>query len=267
MTTESSPQPNPALCWIPGMSGLFDEDVAGDEPLSSAQFGLTKDLDLTSVDVDLLGTLEGKGADLETFLAGQCTDLPAIKSQLDQLLGGTSQNGAPADDCDFLEAFTDLSSYLMDGGDNDVEMTSLDDVFDDSALAGPVGGSSDVVTPVKRSASEAFDELPQPNPDHNDYTSKKRPRLSTVASTDNDDDAASTSSMLSSHGKYRERRRKNNIASRRSRETRKQKFKDMEAQADELEVKNQELRLKIERMERLTESMKSVLIQKLAQDA
>ncbi len=60
------------------------------------------------------------------------------------------------------------------------------------------------------------------------------------------------------------RRRKNNIASRRSRETRKQKFVGMEKQAEELEAKNAALRVKVAELERLTKIMKDALVQQLA---
>lgn len=64
--------------------------------------------------------------------------------------------------------------------------------------------------------------------------------------------------------KYLERRRKNNIASRRSRETRKQKFASMDKQAEELEARNAELRVKVAELEKLTKLMKDTLIQQLA---
>ena len=143
---------------------------------------------------------------------------------------------------------------------------------------------------IKRSASDAFQEEdaaeeemqteePLVNPDHNDYTRKstpvrplKRARTATVTS---ESDAESIVSITSSafgvvptmgkDTKYLERRRKNNIASRRSRETRKQKFASMDKQADELERKNAELRVKVAELEKLTKLMKDTLIQQLAQ--
>ena len=59
-------------------------------------------------------------------------------------------------------------------------------------------------------------------------------------------------------------RRKNNIASRRSRETRKQKFLTMDRQADELEEKNRVLRQRVAELERLTKIMKDALVAQLA---
>lgn len=64
--------------------------------------------------------------------------------------------------------------------------------------------------------------------------------------------------------KYLERRRKNNIASKRSRETRKSKFLTMDDQAKELEKSNQDLRQRIEQLESLTKRMKEALVAKLS---
>jgi hypothetical protein len=64
--------------------------------------------------------------------------------------------------------------------------------------------------------------------------------------------------------KYLERRRKNNIASRRSREIRKNKFEEMDREAEILEMANEALRQKIELLESLTIRMKDALISKLS---
>jgi hypothetical protein len=89
---------------------------------------------------------------------------------------------------------------------------------------------------------------------------------------EDDDDSVSCSSMLSSSFgphvkrgtvKYFERRKKNNVASKRSRETRKSKFMQMEEQADILEKQNEELRKKIAMLEKATIQMKDVLVAKL----
>ena len=64
--------------------------------------------------------------------------------------------------------------------------------------------------------------------------------------------------------KYIERRRKNNIASKRSRETRKQKHVSLQDKAEELERQNAALKLKVEQLEKLAKEMKDTLVQKLA---
>lgn len=63
--------------------------------------------------------------------------------------------------------------------------------------------------------------------------------------------------------KYRERRDKNNEASRRSRQIRKQKYIEMDKEAQELEVKNEALRKKIIELEALAKTMKATLIKKM----
>ena len=99
-------------------------------------------------------------------------------------------------------------------------------------------------------------------PDH-DYVTKK-PRLAPppVASTS----AASEEFEVPATPveKYHERRRKNNIASRRSREIRKQKFAQMDDEAERLVTENQQLRVKIEKLEKLAKEMKAQLASKLA---
>ena len=113
------------------------------------------------------------------------------------------------------------------------------------------------VNPLKRTAVHAVPEkITLPNPDH-DYVSKsKQPRLS--------NDSESVTNVADEHVKYRERRVKNNIASKRSRETRKQKFTLMELKAIELEAANEELEKKVTELEGLTKRMKEILVQRLA---
>lgn len=116
------------------------------------------------------------------------------------------------------------------------------------------------VEPAKRTAEEAFGiDLAAPtNPDHNDYILKaKKPRV--AESKANDSTKPPTKAE-----KYLERRKKNNIASKRSRETRKQKFTEMELQTQRLEQQNEELRKKVESLEAMAKEMKETLIHKLA---
>ena len=122
---------------------------------------------------------------------------------------------------------------------------------------------------LKRCASEAFDLTEQisSNHDHDCYVSKKSRLASTSdmePDTNTDLDIPSTSTGKLPQEKYRNRRIKNNIASRRSRETRKQKFTDMERKAIDLEKANVELRQKVELLEQLTKQMKETLVKKLA---
>ena len=143
----------------------------------------------------------------------------------------------------------------------------------------------------KRTATEALleamekdgcsDVTPASPIDHNDYTlkpQKKRARTSTVTSESAFSEAESTVSSVSASTvdtaavlpstsgveKHVERRVKNNIASRRSRETRKQKFASMETEAVRLEEENKKLRAKVEEMEKLAKHMKAELIKRLS---
>lgn len=143
---------------------------------------------------------------------------------------------------DYCEVFTDLSSLLQE-----TEMN-----FEGTASS---GNGEEVRVAPKRKANEA-DPGSAVNVDHADYTIKSK-RCKT--STDE-----SENMPVEKDEKYLERRMKNNIASRRSRETRKQKHSEMELKAIELEKRNEELRVKVSELERLTKEMKDILVQKLA---
>lgn len=62
---------------------------------------------------------------------------------------------------------------------------------------------------------------------------------------------------------YRERRDKNNVASRRSRSRRRNKFTDMEDRAEDLESENEHLRKKIEELTQIAEESRECLIKVL----
>lgn len=126
-------------------------------------------------------------------------------------------------------------------------------------------------TPVKR--KRAGSRTRNSTSDH-DYVTKKprrepEPKTNDFESEDDaesvmmDDDADREVTRKSSKDKYRERRRKNNIASRRSREIRKTKLTGLEQEGVDLEIKNNELRIKIVELEALAKEMKASLIQKL----
>ena len=107
----------------------------------------------------------------------------------------------------------------------------------------------------KRKHEEVIIQSQVSNPDHNDYIRKdKRPRLPS-------DSAVVPSSPTTS---YVQRRHKNNIASKRSRETRKQKFSDMDRRADELEKQNIELQERSDKLEILAKKMKDILVQRMS---
>jgi len=64
---------------------------------------------------------------------------------------------------------------------------------------------------------------------------------------------------------YVERRRKNNVASKRSRETRKRQLTNMEEEAVRLEQENIRLKQRVMELERMTQTMKSALMDALRQ--
>ena len=118
----------------------------------------------------------------------------------------------------------------------------------------------------KRTAQVAFGsaEHTPSNPDHNDYILKRKKFKESAPSAAVATTVDSTSKPITKAEKYMERRRKNNVASKRSRETRKQKFTDMELQAAQLEKDNEVLRAKVEMLEKMAKEMKESLVQKLA---
>ncbi|XP_052091635.1 uncharacterized protein LOC127728328 [Mytilus californianus] len=178
---------------------------------------------------------------------------------------------------DFLDSFMDLSEFLipeqpLEEMEEVQNVIHIEPLSNPSFVVEPVPEESiiceEVVSPV--SVKREIDDIDwQPNSDH-DYVTKK-PRLSPSPDTDVETTKiASTSTSKSINRKvapdqkYRERRNKNNVASRRSRETRKMKFVEMEDEANRLVVVNAELREKIAEMEILAKDMKALLVQKLA---
>jgi len=167
----------------------------------------------------------------------------------------------------FCEMFTDLTDFLLEVGS-----------LEPSAASNSKQGEG----ARKRTATEALLEameqevlLPSSSPsptspvDHSDYTLKPRPkkraRTATVTSeSDAESVASAATSTMSALEKSTERRIKNNIASKRSRETRKQKFAGMEEEAVRLEKANRELEAKIAQLEAMAKKMKAKLVERMA---
>lgn len=76
-------------------------------------------------------------------------------------------------------------------------------------------------------------------------------------------DADSVAAAAARHVQYLERRRKNNVASKRSRETRKRRLMSMEEEVCQLEQRNARLRQRVAELEKLTQFMKSAVIDAL----
>ncbi|XP_005103540.1 uncharacterized protein LOC101858288 isoform X2 [Aplysia californica] len=97
----------------------------------------------------------------------------------------------------------------------------------------------------------------------------KRKRISSSASDASEVSTASTvfDDFVDSDtpvDKQAVRRMKNNVASKRSREQRKQKFADMDLEAEQLITENDRLRNKIIELEKLAKEMKAQLVAKMA---
>jgi len=216
---------------------------------------------------------------METFVA-MATD--------EGSLGGIFQD-LPMDltEADYLDSFMDLSNFLIPEDSGKVADTT---VVEDDEMKGKVLGFSGIIpsldtvpsaltvqepasSPRKRKHAETLVEMIDttvkvsdwdwdvPVYDH-DYVSKKIKM--------DPEPTPSTSKVQSERrsktkDKYRERRDKNNVASKRSREIRKNKYVEMEKEASILEVKNEALRKKIVELEKLATVMKADLIKKMTQ--
>jgi len=228
---------------IPKTCGLFDTGFTG---VNQTELTSVKGADLTTIDPsDILTNKD------ENFCIGD-----VIQSNIDNF----------SIDDGFAEEFLDLSEFLFPGKDMDVDAVFPLDIGDEGRSVA-----------VKRKAGmiDSSGSIPAPNPDHNDYTSK-RPRLESdscdegtrsrlMSYGDSDVSDCNVTSSSSGRGqKYRERRDKNNVASKRSRATRKQKYVNMEETASKLERENEELRQRALEMEKLTKEMKAILVKRLA---
>lgn len=171
---------------------------------------------------------------------------------------------------DFLEHFTDLSTLfnveLMETAD--LVPVAIDAAVEDKVFESVVSTAS-AATVVKETLKRKCTSASIP-PDHSGYTvnETKRARVSSSTTTsdiypDSDMEVEPEAPPHSKQNKYKERRRKNNIASRRSRETRKQKFSGMEGKAMELEASNAALRVRVTELEALAKEMKEILIQRM----
>jgi len=225
--------------------GLFDIGVTSE---ADGKVTLVTD-DMAAANQDLMSLCGGDIIEKSLFEA-DIFDLPTPEVGLDEL------------PFNFGEEFMDLSDFLLGG--NDESAAPIASVSPLPALKS--------ITRKKRPASEikSEDSVFSCTVDHCDYT-KKRPRLSVSTCEMNDSDAESTVSSVSSvtrpltaTDKKVQRRIKNNIASRRSREVRKQKFSVMEEEAIELERKNKQLTQKVIELETLAKQMKAILVKRLA---
>ncbi|KAK7466811.1 hypothetical protein BaRGS_00037078 [Batillaria attramentaria] len=202
------------------------------------------------------------------------------------LLGDLHGFGDPLGDAS-MDSFTDLTALL--GGNTFLDEDGATTIT--NFLGEPELESKGSKKSLKRTLEEVevtpeISFIPttvvdkSPSHDH-DYVAK-RPRMSTLIEEASVEEAEeeeesvflppaftplpSTSQTTSAplKDKYRNRREKNNIASKRSRDTRKRKFADMEAEADRLQTENARLETRIVELERLAKQMKEILVAKMA---
>jgi len=89
---------------------------------------------------------------------------------------------------------------------------------------------------------------------------KARKRPAPPVNKDTPVETKSKRQKLSGEEKYNEMRQKNNVASKRSRASRKQKFQSLEVQATQLEEDNKKLREKAELLEKTVKALKASLV-------
>jgi hypothetical protein len=166
-----------------------------------------------------------------------------------------------ADNVDFCEDFTDLYNFLsMDAGHTTVQCATM---------SGCVASVDEETLPTLIPTTQKSVHPTTTTPDHSYSTIITKPpkRKSDEEICFEDDISESIldeSLVVVKRSKYLERRKKNNIASKRSRETRKCKFVEMDEQSLKLEKANVELRKRIEELESLTRRMKEALVEKLS---
>ncbi|XP_021357098.1 cell death specification protein 2-like [Mizuhopecten yessoensis] len=240
---QMSPPPisNNSLHLALNPSGLFDNELAGIKPDPAATT-----FDLNTDFVDEVGgepSLDKMGGDIMDVLTSFSDDV----------------------DDEYLNSFMDLTGFLQledsNLGKPEVSLKPEPEVIDEpepEVIDEPVKTKSqkrkhgDVLSDEMGSFSASIDH---------DYVSKKS---RTSSATEDDDVFEEPKAKVAPVQKYRERRVKNNIASRRSREIRKQKYANMEGEAERLIVDNAKLRERIEEMEQMAKEMKATLISKLA---
>ncbi|KAJ8307040.1 hypothetical protein KUTeg_015124 [Tegillarca granosa] len=215
-------------------SGLFDNELAG--------FNHKDDAGKPDLDLDYnINNKDDFALSFDELSNGEVD----VENMINRLA-----EGLPGEE--YLESFMDLSFLLQDN----VPLKS-EDIAEPQQEIAPVEEPPKSES-VKRKLDDVVTMEMEDDPaavsiDH-DYVCKK-PRLTEVvveSVTEAEPSTSTASKMMRSPAqKYRERREKNNIASKRSRETRKMKFKDMELEAVRLVEENQNLKVKIVELEKM----------------
>jgi len=196
----------------------------------------------------------------------ECEDVQ--KDILHDLMLMPVQSDVMADNFDFCEVFTDIENLIALDSTSMAQSCLPDDI---STI-----DLNSLITIIQPTTSQPEID-PQPittSPDHSYSTSmlpttttKRRFSELTNFEDDEDDEGAELPVVpveVMKRKKYLERRKKNNIASKRSREIRKNKFQEMDGETAQLEEANEELKKRIELLESLTKRMKDALVAKLS---
>ncbi|KAL5010266.1 hypothetical protein ScPMuIL_012571 [Solemya velum] len=221
--------------------GLFDTGFTGTKLGVASDIPDPSDVLNWNLDTHVFGDVDS------AELIGDVTGM--LDGMGDQLVQGP----------DYLDRFADLSAYLSEDTFSAPPEVSETAVKDTSvACAGQTSSK-------RKRDTVAVLHTETTTVDH-DYVSKKA-RM-TPPTDDAGEASASTSNIDTSSTcgpdeKYRYRRTKNNIASKRSRETRKMKYVEMEGEATRLIKDNESLRERVEILEKLAKEMKAALVEKL----
>lgn len=239
--------------------------------------------DPDSLDMNIFGELGAAGFDpLGDASMDSFTDLSALLNQETHFLGqpeDTSEVVAEQPSPFFTAVKTPTTAGTKKPAKRSFAQMEASTTFVEETIN--FDELQDTTTDLGRLAANVGLKVEKPEPstpnlDH-DY-SVKRPRLSEdVVKVENVENnvffapspAPSTASTsydepLSVGDKYKSRRDKNNIASKRSREIRKRKHKDMEQEAEHLVGENARLEKRIVDLERLAKQMKEILVAKMA---
>lgn len=248
------------------MGGLFDTSVPGDDLFSVAPAVHKSAPGKAALDVmPMLGHDEPTLHDMLVLLESEAPlpvdDVTCLLSPTSDVGSVTSPDTLGDAGAHFLEGFTNLDEFLF----TENLYAALQAETPMETMPSEVSCTAELKQ-RKRTAREALLDLGSEcsstsivYPDH-EYVSKKVCRSGSIA-TEGEEEVP----KVSKEQKYRERRNKNNVASKRSRETRKQKFTVMEQKAVELEASNEDLELRIVELEELTKKMKDILVKRLTQ--